>query len=89
MTRLYPDANGHVDIVPGTYWQDSAGAWWVCTPSGYAGILSAHDVVEHDDGTISVTPSILTPFGPVKSDGVTPNPRYWHGYLTNGEWTTT
>ena len=44
---------------PGSYWRDSAGVWAVCTPNGRHGSIAKHTVVEHDDGTITVSPSIL------------------------------
>jgi hypothetical protein len=40
------------------------------------GRLSGHQVVEHEDGTITVSPSILTGRGE----------RQWHGYLEHGVW---
>jgi hypothetical protein len=40
------------------------------------GNLSGHQVEEHDDGTITVSPSILTGRGE----------RQWHGYLEHGVW---
>lgn len=43
----------------GAYWIDSAGAWAVCTPNGRIGSVAKHTVVEHEDGTITVSPSIL------------------------------
>lgn len=48
------------------------------TPNGHLGNLAAHDVTEHEDGTITVSPSILVS-----------NPQQgelYHGYLTNGVW---
>lgn len=36
-------------------------------------IVEPWTITEHDDGTISVTPSIMDPGG-------------WHGYLTRGVW---
>lgn len=47
------------------------------TPRGYSGRLGAHTVTEHEDGTITVRPSILLTAG----DG-----KQWHGWLTRGEW---
>lgn len=49
------------------------GVWWVCMPDGKK--VSLDDrwrVEEHDDGTISVFPSINMANG-------------WRGYLRNGE----
>lgn len=54
------------------------GSWWCCTPNGHFGNLSAHEVVEHEDGTITVSPSILVSYG----DGE----ELWHGYLEAGVW---
>lgn len=53
-------------------------AWWYCkTPNGHLGNLRAHDVEEHEDGTITVSPSILV------SDHTG---ELWHGYLERGMW---
>lgn len=52
--------------------------WLVRTPNGHLGNLGAHDVTEHDDGTITVSPSILIS-----------NPQQgelYHGYLEHGAW---
>lgn len=49
-----------LDSMPcGSYWIDSGGAWAVCTPNGRIGSIAKHTVVEHEDGTITVSPSIL------------------------------
>ena len=50
--------------------------WYAMTPSGMLAGLSNHAVTEHDDGTISVLPSILV------NDGQ----KDWHGYLERGVW---
>jgi hypothetical protein len=55
------------------------GIVWFCvvpTSSIGAGSLANHAIQEHEDGTISVTPSILIDNGHKK----------WHGYLTKGIW---
>jgi len=45
-------------------------------PDGHLGNLANHDVTEYDDGTITVSPSIL-----IKAhDGK------WHGFLRAGVW---
>lgn len=62
---------------PGDYGR-LAGTWYACTPSGDLGNLAAHDVTEHDDGTITVSPSIL-----VREPG---GPELWHGWLERGVW---
>ena len=66
----------------GEYGKDAQGIWWMRPPqsddfrSGM-GNLSAHTVVEHEDGTITVSPSILVTghYG-----------KQWHGYLERGIW---
>ena len=49
--------------------------WWqVFAPDGSSCSLNpeVHEVTEHDDGTISVHPSIIT--------------KTWHGWLKRGRW---
>lgn len=76
-TRIYPDVNGRLwPIKAGEYGQH-AGTWYACTPNGLLGNLSSHEVEEHEDGTITVSPSILVNEAP----GLT-----WHGFLRRGVW---
>ena len=49
--------------------------WYVCHPDGSRGILVTHAIIEHDDGTITVSPSILCLGG-----------NKWHGFLEKGVW---
>jgi len=63
------------------YWKhEGNGEWYIHFPTddgdGMLGGLANHTVEEHDDGTISVTPSILTE----GHNGAR------HGYLTKGVW---
>lgn len=63
----------------GEYGKGSNGIWYCCPPdTDLIGNLAGHHVVEHENGTITVTPSILI------------NARHkgqeWHGYLRNGVW---
>lgn len=52
--------------------------WYCCPPNtDLLGALGNHDVVEHEDGTITVSPSILI----TRYDG-----KQWHGYLERGVW---
>lgn len=76
--RRLPDRPEHhrPEARPGDYWRWPDGMWMCRTPSGFGGNLSRHDVVEHDDGTITVSPSILVTTG----DG------QWHGFLERGVW---
>lgn len=61
---------------PGAYGKRD-GVWYCCTPNGLAGNLCNHSVVEHNDGTITVSPSILV---------AQRHPISWHGYLKQGVW---
>lgn len=69
----------HPVLEPGEYGKDGD-IWYACTPNGHLGNLSAHEVVEHDDGTITVSPSILVKYA--GADGE----QLWHGYLEHGIW---
>lgn len=65
--------------VPGAYGTPDSGKSWFCTtPNGMLGNISGHQVTEHADGTITVSPSILTQS---QHKGKT-----WHGYLEKGIW---
>ncbi len=77
--RLYPAEDAQIPFMqPGDYCR-FAGEWWVAPPAtGFpVGRLSNHTVTEHEDSTITVSPSILM----TGSHG-----KIWHGYLTKGEW---
>lgn len=54
------------------------GVWYARPPGSHMGCLDNHEVTEHEDGTITVSPSILI------DDGRKP----WHGYLERGVWRT-
>jgi hypothetical protein len=56
---------------------DGKNSWMCVTPNGHMGNLSAHTVVEHEDGTITVSPSIKV------SDNTG---ELWHGFLERGIW---
>lgn len=56
------------------------GEWWIYLPCCGAGRLPNHTIEEHDDRTISVTPSILLTG---HKDG---ERTQRHGYLTRGVW---
>lgn len=84
-TRLYP-IEGEGDFLfrifetPGSYGYTND-QWYCSTPNGLAGNLYKHQVIEHEDGTITVSPSILVSSGSQHKD---PS---WHGYLERGVWT--
>ncbi len=67
------------DAQPGDYgWHDWTGHRYlvVLDPDGAVGSLGpGHTVTEHEDGTVSATPSI----DDTDRSG-------WHGWLTNGYW---
>lgn len=63
---------------PGDYWKDEHGKWHGVAPNGLVANLAGHEVTEHDDGTITVTPSIKVSL--VHAGLI------WHGYLTSGIW---
>jgi hypothetical protein len=68
---------------PGSYGRtkmDDEWVWRCRTPNGMGGLLSEHDVIEHDDGTITVSPSILV------NRAHRTEPKTWHGYLERGVW---
>jgi len=68
-----------VAFKPGSYGKDANGVWMICFPDGLLGNLKNHSVTEHEDGTITVSPSIL-----VMRNGH--NPLTVHGYLERGIW---
>jgi hypothetical protein len=55
--------------------------WLACSPNGHTGNLAAHTVTEHEDGTITVSPSILIS---TRRDGK--DIELFHGYLERGVW---
>ncbi len=82
-----PDGN-YDCLKPGEYGKAN-GIWYCCAPApvdkdgfGFHGCLGdgqgvhGHKVTEHEDGTITVSPSILI----TRHDG------QWHGYLERGVW---
>jgi hypothetical protein len=84
-TRVFPNALGFIEPIalPGDYGRLTLSLsqvhgfadqlWWqVRAPDGSTCKLdpSVHTVTEHEDGTITVMPSIVT--------------STWHGWLTNG-----
>jgi hypothetical protein len=70
------------DGPPGGYVPAPAGdgstVWWIKDPAGHVGRISKHTVEEHEDGTITVSPSILS----TKAD----HGHDWHGFLERGVW---
>lgn len=80
--RVYPDKDGLSLFQPGDYGKLKDGKWY-CRPPGkefHMGSLENHDVTEHEDGTITVSPSIL-----IRYEG-NEGGWEWHGYLEKGVW---
>lgn len=71
--------------VKGDYWK-TANGWMCCTPEGSFGNLSKHSVYEHEDGTITVSPSILVTTTRPNGKGEMQEREDWHGYLERGIW---
>jgi hypothetical protein len=68
------------DSIKGDYWKDG-GIWYGWCPSVERNLLctlEAHAVTEHENGTVTVSPSILC--GPGQRGFV------WHGFLEHGIW---
>lgn len=72
--RLYLMRDDWSDLEEGCYCQLPNGDWAIHPPGSPYGTLSkdVHRIEEHEDGAITVSPSIL-------SHG-------WHGYLKHGVW---
>ena len=64
-----------IDMSSICYWKDTQG-WWFYIPKCGIGGLGHHQVEEHEDGTITVTPSISLEGHLGKR----------HGFLTKGQW---
>lgn len=89
--RIYPNEEGWLppNIQPGEYGRitspeiidgwDRMGWWQCCAPDGSQGSINPekHRVTEHEDGTITVWPSL---------DWSQRTPGKWHGWLEKGIW---
>ena len=84
MRRMEFDGQYPYEIEPHLQPEDYAksihGLWILRAPNGDFGTLrpTVHQIVEHDDGTITVSPSIQFETG-----------NRWHGYLRTGIWSLT
>lgn len=76
--ELVPQPGGFQLLDPGDYGKWKDGTWHARTPNGHGANLGAHSVTEHEDGTITVSPSILVSH---PRDG-----ERWHGFLERGVW---
>lgn len=77
--RKYLNEDGELALLPGEYGLARDGKWNCRVPDPDIGLgsLGNHDVTEHEDGTITVSPSILIEHW---------NGKTWHGYLERGVW---
>lgn len=72
--------DGHHTLQPGEYAKWAFDGNWYARPpvdKDLTANLAAHQVTEHADGTITVSPSILVSAGAIGS---------WHGFLEHGVW---
>lgn len=74
--RTLLDGDDPIDLSPGEYakWD---GRYYAMTPNGLLANLGNHTITEHEDGTITVAPSILCK----QSED-----RVYHGFLVRGVW---
>lgn len=81
--RIYPADDGRLHLFEGDYGWDLHIKCWVIRPLGcHAGGIPHHEVTEHPDGTITVSPSIV--LYDTDEDGNTIE--VFHGYLERGVW---
>jgi len=78
--RKQVDQDGDLFLEEGEYGiNPKDGKWYArCPDSQYCCNLDGHKVEEHEDGTITVSPSILLKLG----DGT----EIYHGHLKRGIW---
>jgi hypothetical protein len=81
--RKYPGQDGSLQIKRGEYGKEPrTGTWYACPPTDdqLLGNLGNHQVIEHEDGTITVSPSILISGYDGDRD------ISWHGFFERGVW---
>lgn len=66
-------------------WSEHYPAWYACAPNGQSCNLHGHKVEEHEDGTITVSPSIRISRSIGKGANKT-EVELWHGFLERGVW---
>jgi hypothetical protein len=72
-------AEDEYTLSPGEYGKSPDGKWFCHVPAGgfHVGSLGKHAVTEHEDGSITVSPSIVCD---------AQNGKTWHGWLERGIW---
>ena len=91
----WEQAENLANIQPGDYWFDPRHGWYAACPTPRDGdgmisclaYLKSHKVIEHEDGTITVSPSILVK-GPDSAPKDWAENHTWHGFLERGIWRT-
>ena len=74
------------ELKPGEYGLFKDG-WHARTPNGHVAWLRGHDVTEHEDGSITVSPSIgVTSSKMNPATGKMTPYQVYHGYITDGVW---
>lgn len=75
--RVYPREDGNLYLAEGDYgFNLKTECWQVRPPGCHAGSIPHHTITEHDDKTITVSPSIMLVDGK----------KSWHGWLQRGVW---
>jgi hypothetical protein len=74
--RIYTEEGKPLLLKDGDYGKDLDGLWYCRAPGCRLGCLRNHQVTEHEDGTITVSPSIL----------IDDDRSKWHGFLEKGVW---
>ncbi len=78
--RVQPNADGVYpfdQFRPGDFFKWD-GRWFGITPNDHHCNLAKHTVTEHEDGTITVSPSIIV--------WAKDHKEVWHGFLEKGVW---
>ena len=86
-TRI--DYSGDGIPANGAYWRDTRdGNWYGMTPNGHLVGFAKHEVAEHADGTVTVSPSIdaLAAWDAPGEHRPRGERRLWHGFLERGVW---
>lgn len=86
--RRYPNADGSMPSMHEGDYGCFGGVWWGFAPGAFLGSFEAHEVVEHEDGTITVAPSIIASREDIIAQIDDAGPKFmpWHGYLERGVW---
>ena len=77
--RVRQDEDGYLPPLKEGEYGQQAGIWYARVPGDLLANLKGHSVTEHEDGSITVTPSILVSGCDEHGDPIS-----WHGYLERG-----